>query len=46
MIKGNNFAVDIAKAGKGFKEIKNIFKQVYGANTIKNTNIFDILKKV
>ena len=45
-IKVNDFAIDLAKAGKGFKEIKNIFKQVYGANTIKNTNIFDNLKKV
>ena len=46
MIKVNDFAVDLAKAGKGFKEIKNIGKQVYGANTIKKTNIFDFLKKV
>ena len=33
MVKVNDFTVDLAKAGKGFKEIKNIFKQVYGANT-------------
>ena len=46
MIKVNDFAVDLIQTGKGFKEIKNIFKQVYGANTIKNTNIFDNLKKV
>ena len=44
MIKVNKFAVVLTKARKGFTEIKNIDIQVSEANTIKNTNIFDILK--
>ena len=50
MIQVNKFAVNLAKAGKGFKEIKTMVEQVYGENTIKNglahAHILDILKKV
>ena len=44
MIKVNKFAVVLTKARKGFTEIKNMDIQVSEANTIKNTNIFEILK--
>ena len=46
MIKLKDFAVDLAKAGKGFKEIKTMIEQVYGIKMIVKTLLFDILKKV
>ena len=46
MTRPHDFAADLAKAGKGFKEIKELVDSVYGIKGLKKTAIYDIIKKV
>ena len=46
MTRPHDFAVDLAKAGKGFKEIKELVDRVYGSKGLKKTAIYEIIKKV
>ncbi len=46
MTRAHNFVVDLAKAGKSFREIEDMVSIVYGDKSLKKTAIYDIMKKV
>ena len=46
MTRAHNFVVDLAKAGKGYKEIQEMVDIVYGVKSLKKSAIYVILKKV
>ena len=46
MTRPHDFAADLAKAGKGFKEIKELVDSVYGIKGLKKTAFYDIINKV
>jgi hypothetical protein len=46
MTRLNHFAVDLAKAGRSFREIKAMVDSVYGDKGLNKTVIIAILKKV
>ena len=46
MSREHNLAVDLARAGQSFKQIKETVEKVYPDTTLKKTAIYDILKKV
>ncbi len=41
-----DFVVDLARAGKGYLEIKETLETVYGDKALKKTAIYAIIKKV
>ena len=46
MTRAHDFVVDLAKAGKSFREIQDMVSTVYGDKSLKKTAIYDIMKKV
>ena len=46
MTRVHDFATDLARTRKGFKEIKEMLDQVYGDKSLKKTAIYDIIRKV
>ena len=46
MTRVHDFAVDLAKAGKGYKEIRELVSNVYGDKGLKKTAIYEIIKRV
>ena len=46
MSREHNLAVDLARAGQSFKQIKETVEKVYPDTALKKTAIYDILKKV
>ena len=46
MTREHDFVVDLAKAGKKFKEMKKMVEIVYGDMGLKIRAIYTILKKV
>ena len=46
MTRVRDFVADLARAGKGFLEIKKTVETVYGDKALKKTAIYAILKKV
>ncbi len=46
MTRAHDFVVDLAKAGKSFREIQDMVSIVYGDKSLKKTAIYDIMKKV
>jgi hypothetical protein len=46
MTRVRNFVADLARAGKGYLEIKKTMDLVYGDKALKKTAIYAILKKV
>ena len=46
MTGARNFVADLARAGKGYQEIKEIVDAAYGDQTLQKTAIYAIIKKV
>ncbi len=46
MTRAHDFVVDLAKAGKSFREIQDMVSTVYSDKSLKKTAIYDIMKKV
>ena len=46
MSREHNLAVDLARAGQSFKQIKETVEKVFPDTALKKTAIYDILKKV
>jgi hypothetical protein len=46
MTRVPDFVADLARAGKGFLEIKKTVETVYGDKALKKTAIYVILKKI
>ncbi len=46
MTRAHDFVVDLAKAGKSFREIQDMVSIVYGDKGLKKTAIYNIMKKV
>jgi hypothetical protein len=44
MTRVHDFAADLAKAGKSFKEISEMLNTVYGDKALKKTQIYVIIK--
>jgi histone-lysine N-methyltransferase SETMAR len=46
MTGARNFVADLARAGKGYQEIKEMVDAAFGDQTLQNTAIYAIIKKV
>jgi hypothetical protein len=46
MTDAHNFVADLASAGKGYQEIKEMVDAAYGDQTLQKTAIYAIIKKV
>jgi [histone H3]-lysine36 N-dimethyltransferase SETMAR len=46
MTRAHDFVVDLAKAGKSFREIQDMVSIVYGDKSLKKSAIYNIMKKV
>jgi hypothetical protein len=46
MTRIRDFVADLARAGKGYLEIKEMVENVYGEKALKKTAIYAIIKKV
>jgi hypothetical protein len=46
MTGARNFVADLARAGKGYQEIKEIVDAAYSDQTLQKTAIYAIIKKV
>jgi hypothetical protein len=46
MTRIHDFVVDLARAGKKFKEIQETVQKVYGDKSLKKTAIYEILSRV
>jgi hypothetical protein len=46
MTRVRDFIADLARAGKGYLEIKEMVENVYGEKALKKTAIYAIIKKV